>query len=267
MARLQAENRLMRDKTHPEKASIIKIKEQYHESLRTFKQTVYEDVSREFEKFEETIKLLNSKIDLLEQRTERISSDRFQAKSPEKRLSRSSKSYEYDTPNRETTKKKEGSEPRLLAETKPREAQSEVGDPELFRLQAELDTQRRQRGELSEKYNELNADYNTLKQEHTSALTDIQKYLGEVKRLREALDISNIERTRHLLEKDRALKEKETVEVTHSEEITRVRRASMTDTEKLREKYESELEQLKTMTEDQVSRLVDTYNQEIAVLR
>jgi len=49
--------------------------------------------------------------------------------------------------------------------------------------------------------------------------------------------------------------------------VTRVRQNSATEADRIRLNYEEKLEQLRAMTEDQIGRLTDTYNQEIVVLR
>lgn len=92
--------------------TIAKIKEQYNENIKMFKQTVYEEVSREFEKFETTIKDLHGKLDLLEQRTNRMEhTGRIIVASPEResmsaKMSRSMQSADYESPPNRQTKKK-----------------------------------------------------------------------------------------------------------------------------------------------------------------
>lgn len=115
ITRLQQENRSIRERASagPEKLSIGKIKEQYNENIKIFKQTVYEEVSREFEKFESTIKELHSKLDLLEQRTNRMehtgrisTSPGREVSPPAGKMHRSLQQEDYESPDDRRTKKK-----------------------------------------------------------------------------------------------------------------------------------------------------------------
>lgn len=112
---------------------------------------------------------------------------------------RSSETYPYRTPKVETTKKV--SQPRLFDPHQSNEVRSEVeDDAEIFKLQSELMTQRRQKSELSERYNQLTADYNNLNEAHMTSLNDIQQYLQEISRLK-----INLEDTRVSLESTKKL--------------------------------------------------------------